>query len=176
MVLEDNLLIGHVQVGGDGDPLAWEEADQSGVAIPGGNLVVGLRGGTLELRGNQLLGLRVDKTALNNRTPPPQREKAETLEGTFRFCTLTDNRFALPGSVVFAANLRVASNQFEYPDDPPGHLLALVGLTRSATAVGNVVGQVRLADPDTGEIPLINIYVSNGRGREAANVPRVRIV
>jgi hypothetical protein len=46
--------------------------------------------------------------------------------------------------------------------------LALVGVSRSATAVGNVAGE----DTDT---PLVHLAVTNSRGDQAANVPRVLI-
>src|SRR6185436_13891482 len=113
VTLEDNLIVGYVHLYGDEGELPWAELRELGVDVSEGRVVVGLEGGHLALRGNQLLGLRVDREVLTKRRPPRENEQLPVQEGTFRFCTLTDNRFALPGSGVMAAQLRVSSNQFD---------------------------------------------------------------
>ncbi|HYR10121.1 MAG TPA: DUF6519 domain-containing protein [Longimicrobium sp.] len=187
VTLEDNLILGYVHLYGSEGELPWEEVRQLGAEVSQERLVVGLEGGHLSLRGNQLMGLRVDRQALSRRRPPrpEEGEKWPVLDGTFRFCTLTDNRFVRPGSTVLAAHLRVSSNQFDMGDEEVQSdlnlgananlyattvtpALALVGVSRSATAVGNVAGE----ETDN---PLVHLAVSNSRGDQAANVPPVLI-
>jgi hypothetical protein len=183
VTLEDNLILGYVHLYGSEGELPWQEVRELGGEVSSEALEVGLEGGHLSLRGNQLIGLRVDRQALSRRRPPrPEaQEKWPVLDGTFRFCTLTDNRFVRPGSAVLAAHLRVSSNQFDmgqyeiqtdfnYSENfsAIAITLALVGVSRSATAVGNVAGEET-------DYQLIQLAVTNNRGNEAGNFPSVLI-
>jgi hypothetical protein len=183
VTLQDNLMVGYVRLyGGTGQVLPLQKMGELMRDVAGEKLVVSPGEGDLHLRGCSLLGVRLDAKVLDLRLPATGNARHDTLEGAFRLCVLSETLFALPGSMVVAAQLRVASDHFEMgasADEEKGAYRtfgnirlpsphALLGAARSATAVGNVAG-------NWADNYLIVIAVSNNRGSEAGNNPAVQI-